>query len=182
MMRVEAAGERAECRHDDLGGRSDETAARDVPSLEVQPELGMEVAGNFRPRLLADGFVAKDDAADLDLLLDAAAAMVGEAGIVIADDPCPVEIRRKGAQQIARSGRQPFAAEAVMKTVAETVQPLCPGPLNLGRKGGESRMRIVRREKLPEPREPARLLEMQIGDQQRLLGRPEECAVSAWAK
>src|SRR5947209_20587960 len=69
-----------------------------------------------------------------------------------------------------------------MKTVPETVQPLCPRPLDLGRKSGESRMRIVRREELSEPREPARLLEMQIGDQQRLLGRPEECAVSAWAK
>ena len=44
--------------------------------------------------LVAHRFVAKDDPAELDLVLDAAAAMVGEAGIVVADDPGPVEPAR----------------------------------------------------------------------------------------
>ena len=94
MMRVEPAGQRAERRHDDLARRLDEAAARDLAALEVQPELGMEMAGDFRPRVVADGFMAQDDSAELDLVLDPAAAMVGEARVVVADDPCPVEPRR----------------------------------------------------------------------------------------
>ena len=68
------------------------------------------MAGDFRPRLVADGFVAKDDAADLDLLLDASAAMVGEARIVVADDPRPVEPGGELGQQLARA--RPAAARS----------------------------------------------------------------------
>ena len=84
---------------------SDEAAPRDVAALEVKPQLGMEMAGDFGPRLAAHGFVAKDDPGDLDLVRDPAAAMVGEAGIVVADDPRPVE-RARSARSAAR-GRRP---------------------------------------------------------------------------
>ena len=94
MVRVEAAGQRAEGGHDQLGRRDDEAAARDLAAVEVQPELGMEMAGDFGPGLAAHRLVAEEIPAKLDLVRDAAAAMVGEAGVVVADDPGPVEPAR----------------------------------------------------------------------------------------
>ena len=41
-----------------------EAAARDVASLEVEPQLGMEMAGDFRAGIVAHRFVAKDDSGD----------------------------------------------------------------------------------------------------------------------
>ena len=67
----------------------------------------MEMPGHLRPWLAAHGFVAEDDPADLDLVGETPAAMVGEAGVVVADDPDPVEPRREAGQQFARRGRQP---------------------------------------------------------------------------
>ena len=51
------------------------------------------------------------------------------------------------------------------------------GALDLGRERGQRRMRIIGRKELPEPREPARLFEVQVGDEQRLLRGPEQRAV-----
>jgi len=48
--------------------------------------------GNLRTRLIAHGFVTKDNCLDLHLIFDPATAMVAEPGIVIADDPRPVEL------------------------------------------------------------------------------------------
>ena len=172
MMRVQAAGQRAEGRHDDLARRHDEAAARHLPAAQMNAQLGMEMAGDFRPRLVANGFVAEDDSAELDLVRDAAAAMVGEARIVVADDPGPVELRGEFGQQFARARRQPIAAEAVVEAVAEAIEARRAGALDLGGERGQRRMRIVGRQELPEPREPARLFKVQVGDQQRLLGGP----------
>ena len=100
-MGIEAPGERSERRHDDLGRGFDEAAARDLAALEAQPELGMEMAGDLRPGFAAHRLVAQDDAGNFDLFGDAAAAMVGEARIVVADDPAPVEPGGKFLQQRA---------------------------------------------------------------------------------
>src|SRR5258708_6122346 len=132
MMGVEAAGQRPERRHDYLRRRRNETAARDLAAAQVNPEFGMEVAGDFGPRLVAQRLVAKNEAAKLDLLGDAPSAMVGEARIVVADDPRPLEARRERRQQRARAGRQPVAPEAVVEAVAEAVEPACAGSLHLG--------------------------------------------------
>ena len=59
----------------------------------------MEMAGDFWPRLPDDGLVTKDHARDVAFLFDPAAAMIGKAGIVIADDPDPVDLRRQAQQQ-----------------------------------------------------------------------------------
>ncbi len=59
--------------------------------LQVQSKLGMEVTGHLRPRIAAHGLVAEDDPGDLDFVVEPAAAMIGEAGVVVADDPGPVE-------------------------------------------------------------------------------------------
>src|SRR5947209_9201624 len=119
----------------------------------------MEMAGDFRTPLVADGFVAEDDPAELDLVRDAAAAMVGEVRVMVADDPGPVEPCRQRAQQFAGVCGQPIAAEAVVETVAEAIEPIRAGALDLGRERGQRRMRIIGRKELTQAREPARLLE-----------------------
>ena len=101
---------------------SDEAAARDLAALEVQPQLGMEMARDFRPRLVAHGLVAKHDSGDFDLIGELPAAMVGEARVVVADDPGPVERAGELGQQGAGAGRQPIAAEAVVEAVAEAIE------------------------------------------------------------
>ena len=58
MMRVQPARKRAEGRHDDLGFGRDEAAAGDVSAAQMNAELGMEMARDFRPRLVANGFMA----------------------------------------------------------------------------------------------------------------------------
>ena len=143
--------------------------------LRCSRSLGWKWPGNFRPRLVAHGFVAKDDAADFDLVRDPSAAMVGEARVVVADDPGPVEPRVSSSAIRARSpagGR----SRTVVKAVAEAEEASGAGSLHLAGKRGQRRMRIIGRKELPEPREPARLFEVQVGDEQRLLGGPEQRA------
>ena len=109
---------------------SDEAAPRDASALEVKPQLGMDMARHFGPRVAAHRFVAEDDPGDLDLVGELAAAMIGEAGIVVADDPGPVEAARQIGQQCAGVGRQPIAAEAVVEAVAQAIEALRAGPLD----------------------------------------------------
>src|SRR4051794_3340360 len=116
----------------------------------------MEMARHFRPRFAAHGFVAQDDSAELDLVGDPAAAMVGEARIVVADDPRPVEPRRQLGQKLAGAGGEPVATEAVVEAVAEAEQPGRAGPPNLAGERAQRRVRIIRREELAETGEPAR--------------------------
>ena len=56
--------------------------------------------------------MAQDDPADLHLVGEATAAMVGEAGIVVADDPGPVEAARQLDEQLARIRRQALASQS----------------------------------------------------------------------
>src|SRR5438552_18457500 len=97
----------------------------------MNPQFGVEMTGDFRARLVADRFVAQDDPGDLDFILNPSAAMVGEAGIVVADDPHPVELTSELRQQLACAGRQTVAAEGVVEAVAETVEPRRAGALDL---------------------------------------------------
>ena len=48
--------------------------------------------------VVADRLVPQDDAAKFDFLGEAAAAVIGEAGVVVADDPRPVQPRCEVAQ------------------------------------------------------------------------------------
>ena len=106
MRCVEPAGERAEGGQDQLGGRCDEAAARDAAAAQVaRRSLGWkwpDISGRGSSRTR---FVAKDDPADFHLLDEPAAAMVGEAGVVVADDPGPVEPRRS-ARSASRAPRR----------------------------------------------------------------------------
>jgi hypothetical protein len=136
----------------------------------------MEVARNFRPALVAHRFVAKDDGAKLDLLLDSPAAMVGEPGIVVADDPRPVEPPGKVEKQFARIGGKPLASEAVVEAVAKAVDPPRAGALRFLRERRQRRVLIIRGQELPQPREPARFFEVQVGKQERFARGPVERA------
>src|SRR4051794_20165059 len=61
-----------------------------------------------------------------------------------------------------------------MEAVAETIEPCRARQLGLGGKRRQRSVRIIRRKELAETREPARLLEVQVGDEQRLAGGPIE--------
>ena len=67
----------------------------------------------------------------LRLPRQAAAAMVGEARVMVADDPHPVEPRGHALRAFARGGGQPVAAEAVVEAVAEAIEPAGAGALDL---------------------------------------------------
>ena len=56
------------------------------------------MAGELRPHLGGVGLMAEQEAIDFRFLDDRTAAMVGDAGIVIADDPRPVEPARQFGQ------------------------------------------------------------------------------------
>src|SRR6185369_6489915 len=129
MVGVESAGQRAERRHDDLARRCDEATARDLSAAEVNPKLRVIMARDLRAGLAALRLVAEHDAPKLNLILDAPAAMVGKAGIVVADNPGPVEAGREGGQQGSCARIQPVAAKAVVEAVAETVEPRRTGAL-----------------------------------------------------
>src|SRR6478752_8648845 len=120
----------------------------------------MIVTGHFRTDLARLRLVAEDDAANFALARKAAAAMVGEARIMVAEEPDPVEIRGQSQQHLARLLRQAVAAEAIMEAVAETEKPRCAGCRNLIGQCGERRLAVVGWQELAEAREPARLFKM----------------------
>src|SRR5688572_3621062 len=101
MMGVEPAGQAAEGGQDQLGLGHYEAAARHVAALEVEAELGVEVTAKLGTGLADLGFMAQNDAVDHRFLDDLTAAMVGEAGVVVADDPGPVERRRHSGKEVA---------------------------------------------------------------------------------
>jgi hypothetical protein len=148
-----------------------------MASAQVNAKLGMEVARDFRATIAPDGFVAKDDAGDLDFAGQPAAARVGEARVMVADNPGPVEAAGEIGEQRASVRWQPVTADAVVEAVAEAEEPSRAGLFDDRGERAQRRLRIIGREELPEPRVPARLFEVQIGDQQRIFRAPEERAV-----
>ncbi len=100
----------------------------------------MEMTGDFRANVAGLRLVAKHNAKNDHFVFEAPAAMVGEAGIMIADNPCPVEPVGEFQQQLpCRSGKA-ITAEAVVETVAQAVEARRTGPLHFARKGRQRRM------------------------------------------
>ena len=114
-MSIEPAGERAERGHDHLCRGHDEAAARYMAAAQVHAQLRVEVAGDLRPRVVGTGFMTKDNSAELHLLRQPAAAVIGETRIVVADYPGPVEPSGNFGQQRAGVLREPVAAERSWK-------------------------------------------------------------------
>src|SRR5688572_11721874 len=77
---------------------------------------------------------------------------------------------------MAGRGWKPVATVTVMERIAEAVEAVGAGGGDLRGQRGQGRLAVIRRQELAEAGEPARLLEVQIGDQQRPLGRPEQGA------
>ena len=87
----------------------------------------MIVTGHFRAGIVSNRLVAEDDPGDLDFLFELAAAIIGEAGVMIADDPGPVDARGQRLEQVARVRGKTVTAEAVMETVAKAEEARCAG-------------------------------------------------------
>lgn len=138
----------------------------------------MEVAAKLRPNFVAAWFMAKHDSRYHKLVLEPAAAMIGKAWIVIANDPNPFEPISETAQKLTCIRRQAVAAETVVEAVAKTVEALRAGAFHLFGQRRQRRVRIIWRQELSEPREPARLFEMQVGNEQRFMGRPIKRTIS----
>ena len=112
---VEAAGKRAISGQDKLGRGRDIAAARDAAALQAETQFGVVMARHLGGRVALHRFVAEHDAANMDFFRQTPPAMVDEAGVVIADDPHPVDPRRHRLQQVARGRGQAVAAEAVVE-------------------------------------------------------------------
>ncbi len=147
--------------------------------LSESLSLGWKCPDKLGPRLGGIGLVAQQQPVDLGLVDDLAAAMIGEPhrrSIVIARDPRPARPRGQAAQQRARVVRQPFAAPGIMETVAEAPDFLRARRFDQRGEFAQRRMRVVGRQHLPAGGIEARLLEMQVGDQQRTPRRPAQRA------
>ena len=122
--------------------------------------------------------MAERDAVDGELLLDPPAAMIDEAGVMIAGDPHPVDLRGEAGQQGSRIVGEAVAAEAVVEAVAEAIESGRAAAVDVARQHGQRGERIIGRQELAEAGEPAGLFEMEVGDEQRGLARPEQRAIA----
>ena len=101
MMGVQPPGQRSERRKNDFRRRDHETAAGDLAAFQVDSQFRMIMARHFGTRVAALRLVPQDNSGEFYLILDPAAAMVGEARVVVADDPRPVEPACQFDQQFA---------------------------------------------------------------------------------
>ena len=83
----ETAGQAAEGGQNQPLRVARETGARNRPAADAEPQFGMEMPGDFGPRLAAQALVAKDDAVDGQLVGDLAAPRAAGEPVVIAGDP-----------------------------------------------------------------------------------------------
>ncbi len=133
----------------------------------------------FGARLSRVGLMAQDQPVQLQFLRDPPAAMIDEPGVMIAGDPQPVEPRGQPDEQFASIVGQTVAAEAVVERVAETIERGRAACLDLPFERLQRGERIVGREHLPRPREPAGLFEVQVGHQHGVPRRPVKRAIDA---
>ena len=86
MMGVEPAGQRTERGHDHLRRGNDEAAPGYLAPAQMDAQLGMVMARDLWLGIVANRLVAKNDSAKFDLILQLTAAVVGETGVMVADD------------------------------------------------------------------------------------------------
>ena len=118
--------------------------------------------------------MTEDETGDLDLFPQLPTAMVGEARIVIAEDPRPVEAPGEGEEHCPGRFGQAVAAELVVEAVAEAVEPLGPRAVHYFGQCGKRCLAVIGRQELAEPGVPAGLFEVQVGDQQGAPLRPPQ--------
>ena len=84
--------------------------------------------------------MAEDDPGKIELFHNPAAAMIHEAGIVIANDPGPLDRRGEILKQRAGISRKSLATEAIVEAVAEAEDPRCACAPELRREKTECRV------------------------------------------
>ena len=170
MMGVEPAGQRSERRHDDLGRRSDEAAPRHAPAAQVaRRSLGWkwpEISGRGSPRTASWRRTIPPSSTSSAIRPPQWSAKPGSWLPTI-----QVQSRRdvSDGQQLAgarqAAGRSRSGRGSCRRGNRGVVAPV--RSTSVGERGQRG-MRIIRRQELPEPGEPARFFEVQVGDQQRL--------------
>ena len=140
--------------------------------------LGWKWPDELGPGLAGIGLVAQDQPVHLGLLDDLAAAMVGDARIVIAGDPGPAR-RSRSARSAASRASAGSRSQPWRSWKLSPRHQISAAPVAAAMRGqiGQGRDRIVGRQHLPALGEPARFLEMEIGDQQGAPGGPEQRAL-----
>lgn len=172
----------AERRQDEPLSIARETGSRDEAPANMNSQFGVEMARNLRPHLALLALMAKDDPVDDQLVSNLAPPRTAGQPVVIARNPqqfCGHGLRGKS---LGNRGYDPAGSIAVMETVAEA--PDGPRAGFSGKRGEpvERVVAVVGRQRLAESGVPARLFEMQIGDDQRAVTRPEQRAVGQHAE
>src|SRR5690606_36527383 len=106
----------------------------------------------------------------------AGAAEGVRAGVVIAGEPGPAGLPRQLQQAGAVIREQGGGALVAVEAVAERDDLFGAGAGEVGSEPPERHAGVVGRQQLPAARIGGELLEMQVGDQQRLAGTPVETA------
>ena len=132
----------------------------------------MVVAGYLRRRIARHRLVPQHDAGDERLRHHPPAERRGGAVVMVAGNPYPVEPAGERHQRGAHVRRQPPRPAGIMERIAEAPQPVRARRLDRVDEAGERIMAVVRRQELAVRAVPARLFEVQIGDEQRRLRHP----------
>ena len=151
-----------------------EAGARDGAAAKLQSQLGVEMPRYLGPRLVRTALVAQNDAIDAKRVGDRPAPRPARQPVVIAGDPDEFGHRRQRAQPIRRRRRDALVSGSIMKTVAETPDGSRARPPRQIGQAVERVLAVIGRQRLTVRRVPARLFQMQVGDDQRPVPRPEQ--------
>ena len=122
-----------------------------------------EISGAGSPRTAS---WRSDDPGDDFLFGQPAAAMIGETGVVVAEDPGPVEATghaRERSRARRGAGRSRSGRGSCRRGNRFCVAPRA---FDQPRQRGERRVRIIGRKEMAEAGEPARFFEMEVGNEQ----------------
>jgi len=174
IAHIEPAGIGAERRQQQACTVANKTAPPDAHSPPRHDRRRMQMAGDLA--FLSRRHMAEHQSAERDLRRHASAQPRRRLRIVIALHPDPFRARRHVGQRSALFRVQAARRVAVVKRIAQRDDPLWCAPRDDLCHTVDRRARVVRRQQAAALRVSRAFLEMQIGEHQRLLGRPNRRA------
>ncbi len=136
----------------------------------------MQVPGDLVRDAAGTRLVPQRQAFDLDVADDAAAETFADLGIVVAGDPDPLAVLLHDVQDLQLLEADASRRLDIVQAVAEGDDGAGAVAVDGGGQALQRLARVVGREELSALGEGGALLEMQIGDDQRVLARPIERA------